>query len=789
MLLSRKLLNKINPQFSQLSNAELQVGLNAIGIEVEQIMDNSNLSADLQLVKIIDIIDHPDSDHLHICTIDNHGSLSQIVCGAKNLEKNVYALLAPIGYNLPNGIQIQARKIRGVVSEGMLCGYAELNPFVVDYLSKFEQDSIIMANLDANIDEKNLLDYFNLNDTIFELSLPSNRNELNGIYFIAYELNAYFNFQTQLVIPNEPIATSKKIKIINDSKNLNAYGLIEFNCKNHNFKLDWNVKKYLINSGIHPTNNLADIGNFVTLLFATPTHMFDADKVKDIKISDLSKDVEISALDDKTYSLTKNTTVVETNNEIIAAIGLIGSKKYAINDSTTHVYMEFANLKNAEFIKYAKKSPINSNSKSLFLKSISSNVNLLAMYICINNLLKNFSYISNIDCIQTINFIPENSIAFDPEEINNTLGIELDTNEIISILARTGNKVVNNKLVLPYYRQDLINIYDIAEEIIKTIDINKFISTPIKSEVINFNSNKNYQLITKIKDYFINLGFIETKTYNLTSENAVNKFNLFDINENIAIQNPSSNDRKILRHNLVHQMIEVLIYNLNHKQDLENIFEIQKIQFDTKNAKHIFNAILSTSIVNNIITKEQVNNNIYTAYNIFANLIKIINLKDISINPKSLQFMELMSNGFEILHNQKLIGYIAQIDPKYLKKEYKLSNNDLFIINFDLDELLNSINNEINKITPISEYNPIYKEISFENPNNLNISEIISKLYFDKNIESINLFDYYQDKNKNSYTIRIKIQSYDKTLDQESISKLFNKCLEILESNGLNIRR
>lgn len=789
MFLSRYLLNKINDKFTNLTNEELQNGLNAIGIEVEQIFDNSKLNKGLELVKILDIDKHPDSDHLNICTIQRVDSIVKIVCGAKNLQKNVFAILAPINYELPNGIVIKERKIRGVVSQGMLCGYNELNPYVENFLSKYDQETIIMAGLDEEVNQENFYEYFNLNDVIFELSLPSNRNELNGIYFIAFELNAYFNFQTPLISIENIIVSDSKTKIISEAKELKAYGLLEFYCEPHNFKLDWSFKKYLINSGIHSTNSIVDIGNFITLLFATPTHMFDADKVDDIRIKELNDEIQIQALDNKEYKLNKSTIIVESKNKIVSAIGLIGTKEFAVSENTNHFYMEFANINNSAFIKYAKSNLISSNSKSLFLKSLSTNVNLIAMLIAFNKILPKYSYIKNIKCLKTIDFIPSNSISFDFDEINNILGVNLSKDEIVNILGYTGNKIENNKLYFPYYRQDLINIYDISEEIIKTIDINKFNTTPIVSPVINFNANKLYVFNKKIKDYFVNLGFIETKTYNLTSESLLDRFNLYNIKTNIGILNPISNDRKYLRHNLVDQMINVLVYNMNHKQELENIFEVQKIQFDYKNANHIFNAILCSPIIKNIITKEQVNNNIYTAYNIFESLIKILNLSNIQICNTKLNSNEFESDSFEIKTNNKTIGFIGKINNKFLKKEYKITNNDLFIINLNLDELYLCIDKTINKIKPISEFNPIYKEITFENPNHLNINNILNKLYFDKNIESINLYDYYKNADKDSYTISIKIQSYEKTLDQDEISKLFNQCLSILEKEGLIVRK
>ncbi len=790
MLLSRNLLNKINPKFASITNEQLQKGLNAIGIEVESIFDNSNIDKNLQLVKIIEVEDHPDSDHLHICTVQNNNLKAKIVCGAKNLVKNVYALLAPIGYMLPNGITIKERKIRGVVSEGMLCGYNELNPYCSQYLSNYDLESIIMAEINENLNSSNFIEYFNLNDIRFELSIPSNRNELNGLYFIAYELNTYFNFNTPLIIP-EVIKCNNCIEIKNDSITVNEYGLVKIKIEKHDFKYDWSIKKYLINVGVHSTNFIVDLGNLITYLFATPIHMFDADKVSKIEIVDLKKETNLVALDSKEYKLYKDTVIVKNNNEIISAIGLIGSKKYAIDQNSTNIYIEFVNLNNSKFIKYAKLSNINSNSKNLFLKPISSNVNLIALYSAYKLIFPFFKFISDIKCIKSFSIHNNKPIDFDIKAINSILGVELENKKIIDILNLTGNKIENKKIIPTFYRLDLINIYDIAEEILKTIDINNLKPNSILFDIKNFNSNDYYKFVNKIKNYFVNFGFIETKTYNLTSQSNLNKFNLFNIDNDIELSNPSSIDRKYLRHNIVVQMLDILFYNINHKQEIENIFEVQKIQFDNINAYNIFNAIICSPIANNIITKENVANNIYTTYNIFYNLVKSLNLKSIDIKPVELNLSELIPFAFEIIFNKKKIGYIAQINPLYLKTNYKYSTNNTnwFIINFNIDELYLSKSVIVDKIKPISEFNPIYKEITFENPNNLNLNNIVNKLYFNENIETINLYDFYKSESKSSYTISIKIQSYKKTLNQDEISKIFNKCLNILESNGLIIRR
>ncbi len=794
MILSRNLLNKINPKFATLSNEELQVGLNSIGVEVESIIDHSNLKKGLKLAKLINIEKHTNSDHLNICKIEVDKKTIQVVCGAKNLVKNKYVVYAPIGYELPDGNIIAQRNIRGVDSYGMLCGYSELCLDKKEFLSKFDLDSIIMISLNAKVNEHNLYDYLGLNDVCFDLSIPSNRNELNGIYFLAYELNSYFNFKTKLLRDieiNEIKQNDLKIEI--NSSNVNAYGLIKFTLNKPYDKYDWTIKKYLINANIHVTNTIADIGNFITLMYATPVHMFDGWTVKNkIIVDELKNELTCECLDNKEHTFTSQILFTKDSlNQPIAFIGLMGSKKCSINENSCEVYLEIANIKTDYFVKTTKNILIDSWSKKLFSKHLNVNVCAIALFNTIKHILPSFKNIINIQCYRHITLINSVKINYTLEEVNNFLGTKLTYNQFNKILSRTGFIVDKKTVIAPFYRSDILNVYDICEELLKSMDINKFDIEPINFHILSFNNNLKYDFIKSVAQYFVNCNFIETKTYNLTNLTNLSLFNIFNIEHQISISNPISIDKKYLRHNLVNEMLNILEYNFNHQQKMSNIFEIQNIHFSNSESHQILSSLIYAPVFNNVINQNIINNDFYNVYNLTIGLFKYLNINNLNIiNEKSRSNQLYDENNYNIYINNDFIGSISQIKTSVLNTQYKIMSSNVYLINLNLDKLYSQFNlNSKYTITSAYELNPIYKEITFTNPSNLNINNIINKLYEDKYIDNVSLINIYTKDELKSYTIQLTIQPMNVQLSQNEILKCIENAISILELNNLCVKK
>lgn len=200
MLLSRNLLAKINNNFSNVSDEQLSNALNAVGIEVERII-YSNVNKNLRLGRLIDFRSHPDSDRLNICNVVVDDKPMEVVCGANDLKVNQWVVVALPGVEIRPGVIINAKEIRGVYSNGMLCSLKEILGETAKYISENDAKTIIQIPYNNKINPHNFFDEFGFNDTIFDLSIPSNRPELNGIYFLANELNLQFNFTTKVIFP------------------------------------------------------------------------------------------------------------------------------------------------------------------------------------------------------------------------------------------------------------------------------------------------------------------------------------------------------------------------------------------------------------------------------------------------------------------------------------------------------------------------------------------------------------------------------------------------------------
>ncbi|MDE7221828.1 MAG: hypothetical protein K2N40_00955, partial [Ureaplasma sp.] len=200
MFVSKKLLTLINPNFSAINNNNLISAFNAIGVEVEQIIENK-ISNDLVLGRLIDFTMHPNSDHLKICNVVVNEKKYQIICGADDLKPNQWVVVALDGAHLNKDLVIREREIRGVKSQGMLCGFEEIISINHNCVSNYDKKTIIQIPYEYQINQNTFFDDFNFNDIIFEVSISSNRPELNGIYFLAYELNLQFNFNVEKINP------------------------------------------------------------------------------------------------------------------------------------------------------------------------------------------------------------------------------------------------------------------------------------------------------------------------------------------------------------------------------------------------------------------------------------------------------------------------------------------------------------------------------------------------------------------------------------------------------------
>ena len=365
MLVSIKTLkNYVN--LDGLTAAEIADGLTFAGIEVEEV---SSLASGTNLVigHILECVDHPDSDHLHVLKVDlGNGEVKQIVCGAPNARKGLKVIVARIGAKLPGG-EIKPSTIRGVASEGMCCSLLELG---VDakYLSEKQTSGIEELPENAPTGESDVLGYLGLDDEVLNLKILANRPDLLSLYNVAREVGAIFDRKVE--IPSFEVKDNFKTDLVVGSNTSRCSQFSGREIKGITIKESPEyIKQSLRAMGVRSINNIVDIGNYVMLLTGQPLHMYDKDKLaKHELIAKDDLEVDFVALDEKTYKVIKNDIVITSNNKAMCLGGVMGSLECAVDENTKNIYIEAASFDGASIRHTSSRLGLVSESSSRFVK-------------------------------------------------------------------------------------------------------------------------------------------------------------------------------------------------------------------------------------------------------------------------------------------------------------------------------------------------------------------------------------------------------------------------------------
>lgn len=792
MLLSRKLLNSLYPIFSKVSNSELEAMLNGIGVEVESVY-KFHKTDNLIVGQIKNVKKHPNSNKLNICKVFFENNIHTIICGANNVRTGLKVIVAKVGTKIMDGRLIEEKELLGIKSQGMICAYGELTDRT-EFCSSSDLQNIIELDKNAILNDTNPLKYIGLDDEILDLSVPSNRNELNSVLSIAYDLiSVYFpNVKIDFSLNNVNNKKRTNINIDIDKNICKFLGVIEVN--NIDIKeSNWQVKSLLMNSGITPINSIVDITNLNTVITANPSHAYDKDKLSnELKVSINDEKEKFVALNDKEYTIdSKSVISVSSNNKIVSIASVIGSQESSISDNTKNVLFEIGNFDNLTIRNGSNKLGIRTNSSAISSKKIP----LWITY-------KSFDYMIGLlkdmqISVNSINYVgdkvQENLIDYNVSLIEEMLGQKIEVTKILKLM---GFSLVGKKVKTPIYREDIENNSDIVEELAKKINVNDLQAKQIDNSLIDFEFDDFEDNKEFLETYFINRGFTLIKTLNLTSLENNKSFNLFNTQKQIKISNPISSEREYLRNNLIQQHLEVIANNYSHKIDLLNVFEITGLNYDDKWNQHLC-LTLPLDHFHNKINNSKITIDLLFIKSIISDLSQIFNLnfdiRKINSLNNEIDFISV-NNGFEIYLEDKLIGYASQISPEVLSK-YKMDDSkpiyflEMIINNFfESKTKENIIASEEKKehnikrlLTIIINENQNYKtfESIFENyKNNLNL------------LDKFEIESYFVKDNKISYTFSFEINS-DKLGKKETseINEVFERLIKDLEQAGAQINK
>lgn len=776
--------------------------LTKIGLEVEDYEEYGqkiNNFEGLVVGEVVECCKHPNADKLH-CTkvkVDDSGNLLDIVCGAPNVRTGLKVVVAKENTILTTysgeQFKIKKSKIRGEVSEGMLCAEDEIG------LSN-NHDCIIELDSNAQVGTP-ISKVFNDNkeqDYIINVDLTPNRGYAASYLGIARDLKTVIKRDIKELKPddNDDFLSKNNIKKL-DSRVLNIIVEDKDICKrycgivvkNVNITESSDLIKYRLKAvGVKTINNVVDITNYMMFNYGQPMHVYDLDKIKGnivkIKLNDV-ENKKFKALNNEEYNV-NNDIVITDDVDILSLGGVIGGLDSSITKDTKNILFESAFFNSSYIRKTCNKLKIRTEASYRFERIVDENNTFTVILKGLEMLLNEQNNI-NIEGFVDINNIDnkDNIITTDFNEIYNIIGQKIDENIILEILKNLDIDVKSHQreitLSVPSYRKNIEFIGDVVDEILRIYGYNNLdLSNYNVKEVFKRDDfDERQDIFLKIKDDFTDLlcsnGFFEIRTNSLIS-----KSELIDKDENyIELLNPSSNQFEILRTELIFSGLNIINYNINRNNNNLKLFEFGKIY------KKINNNIIEQKQLSLFITGCEDNSWEYSPrkYNFFDIKRYILMLLE-SYKLENIITKDIKNcyiTGLEIFVNGKNIGYLGQVNSD-LTSKYDI-NKEVFYGVLYFEEIVNIIKNKHSIVVDeVSKFQHIKRDLSLILDNNIKYEQIISiiKDLKDKRIKNIELFSIYKDPNKpdkKTYSISIYICDNDKNLQNDDIHQIIDNII------------
>ena len=782
MRLSRKFISDYIDIPSSVSTKQLADEMTNVGNEYDSV-ESLIPATNLVIGEVIECVDHPDSDHLHVCKVDVGTEILDIVCGAPNCRKGLKVIVALVGAKLPGG-EIKNGKIRGVESNGMLCAMSELG-LDSKFLTDSDYSGIYELDQNAPVGE-NPIKYLELDDEVIDFELTSNRGDLLSIRGMAYEIGAIYG---------------KKVKDIDLS--YKETGNIDFNLdiKTDNCKLflakqvkdvtikesPTFIKNRLIASGIRPINNVVDISNYVMLEIGQPLHFYDNDNLGNKIVVRMANDgEELTTLDNEVRTLSNEDIVITDGEKAVGLAGVMGGLSTEIEENTKNILIEAAIFNGIKIRKTAKKI-LRSEASSRFEKGIDYTQTYMAIERCCH-LLEKYADATIVGGMVKIDNVEKTDkvINVTLEKINKVLGVNITKDEVIDIFKRLDFEVTFNNdefvVKVPSRRLDISIKEDLIEEIGRYYGMDKIVGSKL---VLPLKEGKLDRTRRQIKNKMISMGLNETLSYALIPESEVHKFTLDNFNH-INLADPMSEDRKTLRYSLLYSLEQIRLYNKARNFKDTCIFEIGK-GFYKDNEEYKEELKLAGLMTGKYyLDINDTNVDFYIIKGVVEELLDYLGYSGRYSIVKGEVSKELHPGvSANIILQGKVIGVIGKLHPTITK-------DDVYVFEINLDKLLINRTSNI-KFKEIPKYLGMEKDVAFvvkKNVTNKEIIEVIKKSG-GRLLTDINVFDIYTgDKigtDEISIAYKLKFEDVNKTLTEEEVMDVFNKIIIDVE-NKLNAK-
>lgn len=773
---------------TQKSDQELIDSLTNIGLEVEDVVNASEIFSNFIVAQVVEEKKHPNADKLKVCRVDIGSDVVDVVCGAPNVEKDMKVVYAPPGSTIPSTqMKLKASKIRGVESLGMMCSEFELG--ISD-----DHDGIIKLDDSVKVGQP-YAEIAGLNDTMIEIGITPNRQDCLGVSGIARDLSAAgLGTLNKRKIKNSKGKLKSPIQIeIVDNQSCPAFaGRYIKNVKNIESP-DW-LKNKLKSIGLRPISALVDITNFVMFDMNRPLHVYDADKINEkIIVRSSQKGESFRALDDKEYHLEDGMCVIADKSKVLGLGGIMGGDETGCTPSTVNVLLESALFDPVNTAKTGRQLSILSDARYRFERGVDPNsveagidlASQLIIEICGGEL----SEIAITGKIPIIN----KTILLNIERLKKRLGIDIDEKESQVILKNLGiitTKKGNDILCeIPSWRQDISEEADLSEEVIRIKGYDSLPTLDIRSsdKVNKLILNESQKRISRAKRLLASKSYNELITWSFSSSEDSSFYNNLD---NLKILNPISEELDVLRPSLVPNLISAVKKNLARDHSSFSFFEIGN-QFLSSNPGD--QVCVACGVRAGIKQAKDWRNqeNIYDIYDVKRDMIDVINhvlpqKNKLEVIKEAPSWYHPGRSGTLMLNKSIKVGFFGELNPKIVNF-YKIKDRiNLFEIFLDDVPFISKKSTNKSAFNQ-SNYQKVYRDFAFVVDSNIDGSDIVlCALKVDQNlIKSVDIFDIFTDpslgKDKKSLAIKVTMQAQDRTLSENDIQDLCSRIISTIE--------
>lgn len=785
----------------KLAPKELARRLTMAGVEVKDIQPTGNTWNNVVVGEVTALNPHPNADRLRLATVNLGPQRVTVVCGAPNISLGQKVPFASVGAQLIDGhtgkpILLKPAKIRGILSEGMVCSEKELG--ISD-----SHEGIMVLPPEAPIGMP-LRDY--LGDVIFDLDITPNRPDCLSIIGIAREIASFT--EQPLHLPKihyeereTPIDSFVSVDIIEPSL-----------CPRYCASLIIGIKiapspnwlQYRLSScGMRPINNVVDVTNYVMLEYGQPLHAFDYHELegKQIIVRQARNGETITTLDGIEHVLSPDTLVIADKEKAVAIAGIMGGLDTEVADKTTSILLESANFNQAIIRQGCRRLNLQSEASIRFDKGLNPDLPLLPLKRATQLLLE----LAGGKAVKSIiDVYPGKSqpkgILLSAEEVKRLSGLELPLAKILKVLKSLGfecqhaDSASQILVVAPYWRSDISCSADLVEEVVRIIGYDKVPVTRLSSPLPKQEPTPELGFKQRLRNILTGCGFQEILTYSLTSLERLQKISpkLKLKVTSLKVANPMTKEQEYLRTTLRPGLLTTLAHNQRIEEKSIRLFEIGKIFLPQGNKlpqeKEMLCAALSgpEAELSWHGNKEQLN--FFDAKGVVENLLNQLGLEATfeASDDESL----LPGRAANIIIGGDKVGIVGNLHPK-VAQAFELSDV-VYLIEMDIEKLLSKAI-KVKQYQPIPRFPSITRDIALVIDKQVSYQQVEDVIRSFPLVRKITLFDFYRGEQipegKKSFAIRIVYQSPEHTLTDEEVNRPHQRIVDRLHQElGATLR-